>query len=86
MSRHINEMKKTKLANKGRAAGTGISEDDYSENSSADLGYIKIGRFSPFLQKKQEQPEEPVYTYNEKGEKIIWEPKKEDKTNDPIVD
>jgi ribosomal protein L34 len=31
--RHINEFYKTTLANSGRAAGAGIAEDNYSEDS-----------------------------------------------------
>ncbi len=31
--RHVNEFLKTKFTNRGRIAGTGMDEEDYSENS-----------------------------------------------------
>lgn len=74
---------KTSLANSGRSAGIGIVEDDYSENSCSKLGhYGVVKNQSPIFRNKDAEPKpEPVYTYNEKGEKILWEPTG-GKTND----
>lgn len=41
--RHINEFLKTQLANSGRAAGIGITYDDYSENSYGGYRNISAG-------------------------------------------
>lgn len=41
--RHINEFLKTRLANYGRAAGIGITYDDYSENSYGGYRNISAG-------------------------------------------
>lgn len=45
--RHINEFRKTELANKGRAAGMGIVEDNYGDESMSDL-YNRGNSISPF--------------------------------------
>jgi len=42
--RHINEFLKTQLANSGRAAGFGITYDDYSENSYGGYRNISAGQ------------------------------------------
>lgn len=43
--RHISEFLKTTLANSGRAAGAGILEDDYGDESMANHSYEKQPKF-----------------------------------------
>lgn len=50
--RHINEFRKSELGNKGRAAGMGINEDNYSDESMSDL-YNRGHYVSPFEHKEK---------------------------------
>ena len=62
MRRHIGEFLKTGLANTGRAAGSGIAEDKYSEESGPGNVYR---RRTPVLIAERELPREesPVVRY-----------------------
>ena len=68
MRKHtINDFLRTGFTNNGRAAGIGISEDDYSDTSYADHS---SGAVRPYRQRKckLQQPKEareeyPVKTY-----------------------
>lgn len=59
--RHINEFRKTELANTGRAAGMGIVEDNYSDESLSDL-YNRGSRVSPFEHKEKRIDGEVIIT------------------------
>jgi len=66
---------KTGFANSGRSAGIGTEEDNYGEESLSKLGHYGARQYpNPVFRKDEEEREpEPVYTYNEKGEKILLE-------------
>jgi hypothetical protein len=74
--RHINEFMKTRLANSGRAAGTGILEDRYDEESypsvNTDPRYCpnpKLGIPLTEEEKKFRDEGGPVITYQIKEDK-----------------
>lgn len=46
MRRHINEMRKTRLANTGRIAGDGIIEDRYDDDEWQYGGYHHQSKFN----------------------------------------
>ena len=63
--RHINEFLKTGFANSGRAAGAGVSSDNYSEESWPDNIFgTKPVHTKQRMSLSQKRPEEsPVITY-----------------------
>ena len=52
-----NEQRRTSFTNSGRFAGTGISEDNYSDESRLD-DHIRTGRPVPIAE-REVKPEEP---------------------------
>lgn len=76
--RHINERMRTSLANSGRAAGMGILEDRYDEDSGGWVygrGNVQVVTPSDFLTKEEKEAlSGPVITYNLKdlnGKELI---------------
>lgn len=71
--RHINEFMKTRLANRGRAAGMGILYDDYSEESYGGYRNISAGQVkTPYdfmTPEERAKLNGPVKTYRIKEDK-----------------
>ena len=71
--RHINEFLKTDFANSGRAAGIGISEDHYDEESGyrpqpRGCGPVRLPSDN-LTTKEREALNGPVITYKGKADK-----------------
>lgn len=62
MRRHINEFMHTSFANSGRAAGHGMVEDRYDEESGPH-GYVKRMTSVPIKAREKRPEEEPVKVY-----------------------
>jgi len=60
--RHINEFMHTSFANYGRAAGHGMVEDRYDEESGPQ-GYVKRMTSVPIKAREERPEEEPVKVY-----------------------
>jgi len=59
--RHVNEFLKSGLANSGRAAGSGIVEDSYDDES--DPGNVYRQGTPAWIKEREKQEEYPVKTY-----------------------
>ena len=72
MRKDIREYPKTKLVNRGRAAGIGITEDDYSEESFPGPRYQ--GAYNPYVfdNKQKEHPPGPVTIYKMVDGKLTY--------------
>ena len=65
--RHINEFSRTSFANSGRAAGHGMVEDNYGDESGAG-SYIRQGKPIPIAEREEKEEDPPVTVYYIKAE------------------
>lgn len=54
--RHVNETLRTQFEGSGRLAGTGIAEEDYSEESFPDRNPLRYKKHRPLKQKIEPAP------------------------------
>ena len=68
MKRHANENLRTKFAGTGRFAGTGLVEEDYSEESFPD--YVRDGTEYWWSAPRKKEEAQPVTVYKMSEEEL----------------